>query len=96
MLGDTTPDINPTPNIKTTWWASRWFSASRRWVCWPYSQPRTGVANRLPGIVSDRIPLARMRFVIKPSCKIGIQLSNSLWGRLQRPPNDSDDARRFA
>jgi hypothetical protein len=40
------------------WRASRRVWPGCRWSCWPYSQPRTGVVNRLPGIVSDRIPLA--------------------------------------
>jgi hypothetical protein len=39
------------------WWASRWLSASCRWRCRP-SQPRIGLANRLPGFWSDRTPLA--------------------------------------
>ena len=41
------------------WRASLWLSASCRWSCWP-SQPRTGLANRCPGIVRDRTPLARV------------------------------------
>jgi hypothetical protein len=43
-----------------TWWASLRFSVGCCWICWSYSQPRTGVVNRLPGICdSDRTPLAR-------------------------------------
>jgi len=39
------------------WRASRWLSTSRRWRCRP-SQPRIGLVNRLPGLWSDRTPLA--------------------------------------
>ena len=45
------------------WWASRWLSASRRWRCRP-SQPRTGLANRLPGFWFDRTPLAHVNVQI--------------------------------
>jgi hypothetical protein len=48
---------------KGNWRASLWLSASCRWSCWPYSQPRTGVVNRYPGIVSDRTPLAHVHIV---------------------------------
>jgi hypothetical protein len=48
---------------KGNWRASLWLSASCHWSCWPYSQPRTGVVNRLPGIVSDRTPLALVHLV---------------------------------
>ena len=37
--------------------ASRWLSASCHWRC-RSSQPRIGLANRLPGFWSDRTPLA--------------------------------------
>jgi len=67
MLGEGTQRI---------WMASLWLSASCQWSCWPYSQPRTGVVNRCPGIVSDRTPLARMIFAIPSSCRINVQLSN--------------------
>src|SRR5579864_4707573 len=42
------------------WWASLRRSVGCRWICWSYSQPRTGVVNRFPGIYdSNRTPLAR-------------------------------------
>ncbi len=63
MLRNGNPKININPNINTNpvkmWWASPRFSAGRNWGSWSYSQPRTGVVNRYPGIVSDRTPLAR-------------------------------------
>jgi len=31
--------------VRVNWWASRWFSASRRWECW-CRQPRIGLGNR--------------------------------------------------
>jgi len=44
-----------------TWWASLRLSVGCRRICWSYSQPRTGVVNRLPGICdSDRTPLAHV------------------------------------
>src|SRR5262249_32210430 len=51
--------VNRTSRLRE-WWASLWVSTRRCWSGWPYSQDRTGVVNRLPGIrVSDRTPLAR-------------------------------------
>jgi hypothetical protein len=50
--------INLNPNPNKIWRASLRVSTGRIWGSWPYSQPRTGVVNRLPGIVSDRTPLA--------------------------------------
>jgi hypothetical protein len=66
FLGDSVPEPLPTFGLSErgrfsapqSWRASRWFSASRRWSCWP-SQHRTGVGNPLPGFQSDRTPLAR-------------------------------------
>lgn len=46
------------------WRASLWLSASCVWSCWSYSQPRTGLVNRLPGIVSNRTPLAHVPHII--------------------------------
>jgi hypothetical protein len=58
---NTNLNLNTNLNTGTYWWASLWLSASCCWSCWPYSQLRTGVVNRLPGIVSNRTPLAHVR-----------------------------------
>jgi len=63
MLRDVSPNIKPNPNRVKVWRASLRVSAGRIWGSWPYSQPRAGVVNRLSGIISDRAPLAHVRFV---------------------------------
>jgi hypothetical protein len=52
------------PNLRkysglTNWWASDRLSTGSHWKCWLYCHARNGVGNRLPGLGSNRIPLAR-------------------------------------